>query len=309
MSSWRFLLLIPAGCFTAALAWLLWPQISTIAQAATVSDTWQKRNVGVAPLGGQPAGEVASLPEAEKILHGALDHLQSPQARCLETTIWHRATIGAVSYEAEGRYLSAPRGRVRIDLETHTGAAVGKLRIISDGTRILRAVGTKDAAWREAAFVDTWTIVERSKGTLTTEQVRAMFLQGRPGRGPGGLLENTLAQYTWTKKEKVKRAEHIYYKLTGQSKAADQAVTANVSISECRIYLDAETLWPHRFEWWGTESASSPLALFFQLEYRDPVISESLASEKLASEFTIDTRLYPVEDQTESLAKQIFPKQ
>ena len=298
MSSWRFLLIIPASCFLSALGWLFWPEISSLAQAATappVSDTAPTRT----------AGTGAGLAEAEDLIHSALDRLQSPQARCLQTTIWQRASLGETTFEAEGSYQSAPRGRIRIDLETRAGDASGKVRIISDGTRIVHAVNRSVSqvdTWTEANFVDAWAIVDRSHGKVSLDDVRRNFLQGRSGRGPAELLESLSAQFVWTQKEKVKRSGQISFKLTGTSKASAPDADSNVTISQCKLYLDVETLWPNRIEWWGTSSAGTVSAPLVQIEFREPVLAEALAPARLAEQFTIVPSEYPMQDQTERLA-------
>jgi hypothetical protein len=293
MSSWRFLLIIPASCLIGALTWVQWPDIISTAQAARPATESAK------------ARDTAELPEAVQLLHSAIDHLRSPKANCLETTLWQRATVGEVVYEAEGKYQCAPRGRMRLDLETRTGDVVSRLRLISDGTRLLQATGLNASAWSSAGFVDTWTVVERSEGKVSTEDVRRTFLQGRSGGGPGELLQTALAQYSWTKKAKVKRAGAIYYKIAGKRKSATETPDLNVEISDCRLYLDVDTLWPHRVEWWGKAFRATQPSLLFQVEFRDPILSESLTPDKLASEFSIDPHDYPIEDQTERITAQL----
>jgi hypothetical protein len=294
MSSWRFLLIIPASCLIGALTWLQWPQIVSTAQAA------------------RPAAESAGLrdpkelPEAVQLLHAAVDRIHSPKASCLETKIWQRASVGEVVYEADGKFQSAPRGRTRLDLETRTANAVSRLRLISDGTRILRATSLNDSTWSNVGFVDAWTVVERSQGKLSIEDVRRTFLQGRLGGGPADLLQNALDLYSWTKKAKVNRGGSIYYKLTGKCKSPPaNTPDMKVALSECRLYLNAENLWPHRVEWWGTAFGAAQPSLLFQVEFRDPVLTEAVPPEKLASEFTIDPHAYPIDDQTEKLATQL----
>src|SRR5436305_926803 len=131
MSTWRIILIIPAGCLIWALVWLLWPLASSFSQAAPAGEMSPQH---------MAADERSSLrtspgpQDAAQLVNSALERLQSPNASCLETTIWQRGTLGDVTFEAEGRYLSAPRGRIRIDLETHAGDARGRIRIISDGT-------------------------------------------------------------------------------------------------------------------------------------------------------------------------------
>jgi hypothetical protein len=49
---------------------------------------------------------------------------------------------------------------------------------------------------------------------------------------------------------------------------------------QANLYLDAETLWPHRVEWWGSAESGDPLVLLLQIEFRDPVLDRALSAEE-----------------------------
>ena len=56
---------------------------------------------------------------------------------------------------------------------------------------------------------------------------------------------------------------------------------------QCCIYLDTETFWPHRLEWWGAEKSSEPSQLLSQTEYREAIVNQPLSAERLAAEFAV----------------------
>ena len=56
----------------------------------------------------------------------------------------------------------------------------------------------------------------------------------------------------------------------------------------CQIYLDAQTLWPHRVEWWAFQEQEQGAFLLLQLEFRDPRINQPLSHEACAREFTYE---------------------
>ncbi len=44
----------------------------------------------------------------------------------------------------------------------------------------------------------------------------------------------------------------------------------------CYLYLDAQTLWPSRVEWWAGDRHSNP-RLLLEIEFRDPQLNRPLS--------------------------------
>ena len=61
----------------------------------------------------------------------------------------------------------------------------------------------------------------------------------------------------------------------------------------CRVYLDKQTSWPYRFEWWGPVPAKTEDVLLLQMEFRNP-----RRSKPDASAFTFDAGGEKVDDKT-----------
>ena len=50
-----------------------------------------------------------------------------------------------------------------------------------------------------------------------------------------------------------------------------------------RIYVDAQTRFPFRIEWWGSAKPGQTPALLLQMEFRDVVVNQAIASEVFSS--------------------------
>jgi hypothetical protein len=112
-------------------------------------------------------------------------------------------------------------------------------------------------------------------------------MQGQSFGGPLELLKGLRQRLTWVRSERVRREGKDYFKLAG---VCEGGLTGRDWLEElprcCRLYLDAQTLWPHRVEWWGAEAPRSGGVLLFQAEFRDPVINQPLWPEQCQREFT-----------------------
>jgi hypothetical protein len=229
-------------------------------------------------LSSQPAdtARAALSPEvctaAVNALDEAITRLDLGHVAWLETTVWQKACFDQFTYQAEGRYLAGPDNRFRLELTTRQG----------NGTAIYLVVGDGKSTWEGTRFGDgSWRRVTRR-----SEQ------QGFRGVLP--LLHALRSCMTWTRRETVRRQGRIFIKLTGPllDSTADPLARPDQPLLHCparesRLYLDAETLWPHRVEWWGRSSSQSGDALLMQMEFRDPHFNSPLSAERCAAEFSI----------------------
>ena len=79
---------------------------------------------------------------------------------------------------------------------------------------------------------------------------------------------------TFTRKETGRWKGHAVVRLTGRK---PPPVPDNQP-GECRLYLDAQTLWPCRIEWLGRVPDRGDV-LLVQMEFRDPVLGQPVHDE------------------------------
>jgi hypothetical protein len=109
----------------------------------------------------------------------------------------------------------------------------------------------------------------------------------------------------WVHKETVRRNGRVLLKLAGTWAPAEAAVLSRSGTSwpnglprQCRLYLDPDTLWPQRLEWWGPQPARRDDSLLVQLEFRDPVLNRAPSAEQVARAFQPDVNPAQVPDAT-----------
>lgn len=251
-------------------------------------------------------------PEATRILDGALAALAPERIAWLETTLWQRVNVQGLAYEADGRYLTGPGHRVRLEMKTRTGSGEGRVLIISDGATLWQAHRFTGDQWNMVTRVDLKEILTTLAGPGMLPGLRDEFFQDQSFTGILPLLQGLRQQMVWGPKETVRRGNHEWIKLTGSwlpemacaFAPPGQPWPAGLP-RQCRLYLDPRTLWPHRVEWWGADAPRVGDVALVQMEFRNPVLNRVLTAERCAAEFTFDTRGVGMTDQTREVAEKL----
>jgi hypothetical protein len=242
-----------------------------------------------APRSGVKAQDGA---KALAILDSAIAALAADKVNWLETKVWQQVTCEEFSYQASGRLVTGPAGRVRYDLHVKVGKTVGKLRLVNDGKAIWQSVQTGS----EAAVVQSWPIPILSDTLKTPEQVaqaRVRLLEEHGVDGPSPMLRKFRQRLQNAEVRPQLWNSHDVHVVTAAWPAEDAALAAlpdfarpRFQLSQCCIYLDAQSHWPHRIEWWGVARPGKPSQLVAQTEFREPVLNQPMSAERCAGEFT-----------------------
>jgi outer membrane lipoprotein-sorting protein len=219
----------------------------------------------------------ASLPPelcaaAVNTLDQAISRLDPGRVAWLQTTVWQKACFEQFSYETEGRYLTAPDNRFRLELTTRQGNGIAQYLVVSDGKEIWEGTRFSDGAWLPGP----------------RDAMQQVF------GGVVPLLHTLRSTVTWVKRETVRRQGRIFIKLTGTVAEPNPDLIKSLDPrqnhhrpSQARVYLDEQTLWPHRIEWWARSSSGSSNILLVQMELRDPHFNQRLTVEQYDAEFRI----------------------
>jgi hypothetical protein len=232
-------------------------------------------------------------PQALLPLDRAIDALAPERVGLLEATVWQQARSEDFSYQACGRLLTAPGDRSRFELNVRVGTTQAELRMVCDGKTLWQST----RAGNDKSTVCTWDLPAAKDGTAANPelaQARAKFLeeQGFPGlsaclrRLRQGLQNAQCEQQRWNGREV------FVISGTWPDNAAQFAGVADIARPRyqarlCRLFLDAQTFWPHRLEWWGSEKPNQANLLLAQTEFRDPVFHRSLAPEQFTALFAV----------------------
>jgi hypothetical protein len=257
------------------------------AQAATAPPA-PRSQPGPPPAPAADAAAVAALDRALALL--APDRL-----RWLEVALWQRITAQGVACEAEGRYLAAPGRRFRLDLKIGPGGRAGALQVISDGTDLWQATKIGTGAWREYKRYRLDDVQQALDDPATAPAVRDEFLRDQNCAGVLTLLPALRERMTWFRQERVRRDGRLLLKLSATWTPAEAEALVPPGTPwpddlprQVRLYLDPDTFWPHRLEWWGPDPDRPDDSLLIQMEFRDPVLNRPLSEERCAREFRPD---------------------
>jgi hypothetical protein len=218
----------------------------------------------------------------EKILARAVAALEPDRVPWLVVKTWQKQVDDEISFEADGRLVRGPNHCARLDLTVRGGADPTSLIVVSDGVGLARACRLAN----KRAEVASQRFLSPTKTPLNGPQIEQVLSAHGCG-GPHRLLKDLANKLVNLQMDMgVWRGKGVA-RLTGSLKAREpdeSRFTAEPKL--CRIYLDAQTLWPHRVEWWTARKPNDPDFLFLQLEYREPQLNQPLTHEDCVREFT-----------------------
>jgi hypothetical protein len=251
-------------------------------------------------------------PAAERVLNQAIDLLNPKQPGWLETKLRQRVHAQGLSFDADGRYLSGPDQRLRLELTVHLGSALGVLLITSDGSTVWEQV----QIGKGERFISKWDLTKvqellNAPGSLP--QVREQFYRSRAFAGVVPLLQNIRDQMTFIKQEEAVWQNHNVINLTAvwsanvsKNVAPQSNLWPPLAPRMCRLYLGKDAPhWPYRLEWLGPASPRAEDSMLMEMEFLTPRFTA--ASDKLppdySRQFTFDPGKAKVLDRTQEVTE------
>jgi hypothetical protein len=233
-----------------------------------------------------------------RTLEAAAAAVEGRRAGWLETTVRQRVRVPELEYEADGRYQSAPGSRFRLELRTRAGKTTGTVVAVSDGASVWRARRVGDGDWTGVRRIGLTQLLDHPGAT---PERRDELQRGPTFTGPAPLLRNLQKRMVWVKRAAVTRDGRAAVELTGvwpASSAQPDVASPPGMPDRCRLYLDADTLWPRRVEWCGPTAGGKTLGCLMEMELRDPVFDRRLTAEECARTFVFDPGNAAVTDET-----------
>jgi hypothetical protein len=240
-----------------------------------------------------PGGDAEAAPPSDAaidLLDRALAAVAPDRLPWLQTGVWQKVRLPGLTYEAEGRYLTAPGHRFRLELRTTLGNTPGELVLVSDGRHLWRGTRLGGGDWAEVGRAALRSGFDMPDGP-GWPQARSGAGNGLTFSGVGPLLSNLRERLVWVAAEKKEgRVE-----LTGVWPADVRSALVAESRSwpagmprQCRLSLDETTLWPRRVEWWGPPTEGGDSDLLAVVELRQPICNRPLAPAEAAAVFAFD---------------------
>jgi hypothetical protein len=227
------------------------------------------------PTAPPPIFPVRADAAAMQALDQAVAAVDADRLGWVQARLWQKVHVPALPFQAEGTYQGGPGHRLRLDLQVRTADANSRLLIVSDGRTLWQS--EEHAAGNSVSRVDLGKVLE----VVETPEARAAFY--RRQLGPAPLLLSLRRQVTFPRRDRVRWRGREVILLTGVwSKPPSDGTWADYFPRQCRLYLDARTLWLHRVEWWGPTSQRDGDSLVSELEFRDPAFGQAIPEQMFA---------------------------
>jgi hypothetical protein len=257
----------------------------SLAGALTVSSNYP-------PTAPPPALPLRSDSGAAKALARALEKLSADQARWIKAQLWQKVDVPPLAFQAEGLYQGGPAHRLRLDLRVRSASTLSRVLMVSNGQTLwqVRQVAGTPVSVSRLQLPTVLEALDRPEAAAT----RADFYQNQFFAGPVPLLRSLQEQVTFTRLDSTRWRDHDVLLLTGARSGAAESAWPAHRPRQCRLFLDSQSLWPYRLEWWGPAPKNSADVLLAQLEFRDPVPNQPAGDDQ----FTFQPGQFPVDDVT-----------
>ncbi len=233
--------------------------------------------------------------EAVEALDQALQALDPRRLPWIKTHFWQRVEVPGLNFESEGLFLAGPNRRLRLDLKVHVGGTDGLLQVVSDGATLWQSekIG---AGTGTVSKVELNQLLDGLTPPSRAAQLREEFYQAQGFAGVEPLLRSLRSQVRFTRRDAIRWRGRPILKLTGVRSRSEplQGPWPALVARQCRLFLDAESLWPHRLEWWGPVPSAPGDVLLMQMEFRNPVLHQAQPE----NEFTFDPGSRKVDNRT-----------
>jgi hypothetical protein len=292
------------------LRFLLLPSLTATAVLLTGALGQQAPPATQSPASAAPAPKAD--PAAERTVQQALDELDPKKLGWLETQLQQQVYATGFSFKADGRYLSGPDHRLRLELTVHVGETDGVLHIISDGSTVWEEV----YVGKGEHFISKWDlkrIQEKLTNPGTLPQVAEQFYRSRSFAGVLPLLQNVYDQMTFLKQEEAEWQKHKVLKLTAvwspdvRKKWTPQGGSWPPLLPRSlKLYLGKDAPhWPYRLEWYGPNAPRGEDTLLMQMEFLHPQFTPTgdKAFARYRNQFTFDPGKAKVVDRTQQVSE------
>jgi hypothetical protein len=267
-------------------------------------------SVAPIPAAASSADELPSAPApladpaAERCLEQALDAFKPDRISWLETAIWQKVQLPGCEYQADGYYRLAPGQRFRLEIHTHPAEGEGTIVSVSDGRELWHADRSGQGEWENVKHTNLSEVFAVMNGPAGS-RLRDEFLQQPHFQGMTPLLRNLRCSMVWARSERLRQngGERIHLVGVWAKEVALKHTLPDRSWPialprQCHLYLDGQTFWPQRVEWWGPTAAGGADRLLVQMEFRDPVFNHPMPEETCARLFVFQPGASVIEDDT-----------
>jgi hypothetical protein len=240
------------------------------------------------PIAVTPAIPVTEDPGATALLDSAIRALDPQRVPWMQLHLWQRVQLPQLVYQSEGLYRSGPGRRARLDLTVHVRGTEGRMLTVCDGTTFWQTEQVGSAP-RTAFKVELKEFASALGDPEKEPQAIDEFFQTQSFVGLLPMLNGLRKEVRFTRRDRVRYRGQRMIRLIG---VAARPAGPEALLRQCRLFLDEQTLWPCRVEWWGPAPRRGDDVVLMQMEFRNPQLHV------LEDAFTFDPGPEKVEDRT-----------
>jgi hypothetical protein len=205
----------------------------------------------------------------------AIERLSPERLAWLHVIVWQRMAVAEVPFESTGALQIGPDHCVRFDLAIHAGASPGHRLVVSDGRCVAQVVRLGKA---EPTVTCCLLVPEGLGGRQPPPKNPAETLRDLGCGGPYPLLKDLHGKLKELSMQSGLLQGRPQVRVQGRLSPAPRAAEPATAVAAdfCYLYLDAQTLWPGRLEWWAAHGARDQ-RLLLEIEFRDPQLNRPLS--------------------------------
>lgn len=219
-----------------------------------------------------PSPQIAPVPnhinlDARAILEQA--HIAIEKVEWLAADVRQKKRQGEARWTSEATLQRGPNGCCRLELTIHTGTTNANcLTVISDGKVMARVTRTDDTKPK----VESWPLPDEPTA-------RSVVLANNGCGGPATVFAQMRARGAdWTAQPAAVN-DRPGVAVTGLLSSVTTDSVLGIEPKSARLFLDAETLWLTRAEWWSDHPERGG-ALLYEIEFLQPRLNQPLSHEE-----------------------------
>ena len=207
--------------------------------------------------------------DAATLFDRALDRIGPEKVRWLKVHLRQHMETAETAFDAEGTLQLGPDRCARLEMNVNTGGKRSRSLVVSDGHAVAQAT-------------------ESGSGppNITTGLLGDRRLEELGCGGPYPLLKELRNRLASLKAEIGLLQRRPVVRIGGRLAKKSPGADAMPPLADfCYLYLDAQSLWPGRLEWWGSDAKQNARPVL-AMEFTDPEVNRALSLDECVRVFS-----------------------
>ena len=225
-----------------------------------------------------PSPQIAPVPahinlDAHAILEQA--HAAVDKVEWMAVDVRQKKRQGETPWSSEGTLQRGPNGCCRLERAMRTGTAnPNRMTVVSDGKIMARVASSAGAKPK----IESWPLPD-------DPAAKNAILANHGCGGPATVFAQMRASGTDWAAQPAALGDRPGVALTGMLPAQSADLQTGPDPKSARLFLDAETLWLTRAEWWS-EHPDRGGAILYEIEFLRPRVNQPLSLDECGRVFS-----------------------